>query len=140
MAPLVVSAAVPHCVVYPGTLRGGSSKRTNVQVINVYRSCVGQFEAINFLITKKLKFIFCFPVNPNTCLQAHNAKRKLHVETSPLVWDATLAQHAQSWANRLASEGKMYHSSAKKGEGENLYTRWSTDSADATCKEAVDEW
>lgn len=83
--------------------------------------------------------MFNAEVNQNDCLQAHNAKRALHAGTSPLVWDATLAQHAQAWANHLVDLGFMQHSEGT-GEGENLYEIWSTSRTDATCAGAVQAW
>ena len=73
----------------------------------------------------------------DACLKAHNEKRALH-KAPPLVWDATLARHAQSWANHLANEvGHMEHAQGT-GEGENLY--WSMGSAVAKCVDAVKAW
>lgn len=41
----------------------------------------------------------------------------------PLRWNATLAEHAQAWANNLARRGAFEHSAAslRPGEGENLF-------------------
>jgi uncharacterized protein YkwD len=55
-------------------------------------------------------------------LATHNAERdRKHLPR--LVWSDTLAQHAKSWAERLARDDRMYHSDAKirPGEGENLW-------------------
>lgn len=73
------------------------------------------------------------------CLRAHNAKRALHADTSPLVWDAKLAQDARAWADHLVRLGKLEHSSVA-GQGENLYASWSTAPTAATCKQAVEAW
>ncbi|XP_078362792.1 Golgi-associated plant pathogenesis-related protein 1-like isoform X1 [Oculina patagonica] len=78
-------------------------------------------------------------VNQNACLQAHNDKRALHAGTSGLTWDATLAQHAQDWANHLIDLGVMQHSEVA-GEGENLYEAWSSSQIDASCADAVQAW
>jgi hypothetical protein len=56
-------------------------------------------------------------------LAAHNAERD-RKQLPRLVWSDTLAQHAKSWAERLAREDRMQHSDAKSrpGEGENLWS------------------
>ena len=42
---------------------------------------------------------------------------------APLAWSDDLAQQAQSWADRLAHENRMYHSDreTRHGAGENLW-------------------
>lgn len=72
----------------------------------------------------------------DACLKAHNEKRALH-GSSPLVWDPTLAQHAQDWANHLASIEDLQHAQ-NTGEGENLYG--SVGPAPTTCVSAVESW
>ncbi|ETS79634.1 hypothetical protein PFICI_09487 [Pestalotiopsis fici W106-1] len=52
-------------------------------------------------------------------LDAHNSARS-DVGTSALVWDADLAAEAQEWAETIASQGSLTHSSTSN-EGENLY-------------------
>lgn len=52
-------------------------------------------------------------------LDAHNAARA-EVGSPDLLWDAGLASDAQSWADHLASIGKLEHASGT-GQGENLY-------------------
>ncbi|KAF3025868.1 hypothetical protein G7054_g13190 [Neopestalotiopsis clavispora] len=52
-------------------------------------------------------------------LDAHNSARS-DVGTSALVWDADLAAEAQTWAETIASQGSLTHSSVSD-EGENLY-------------------
>ena len=76
-----------------------------------------------------------FPsVNPNECLEAHNRKRALHVDTSPLEWDDNLAQKAKEWADHLLSiTKKLEHS----GPGENLF--WARGKS-STCGDAVESW
>ena len=71
----------------------------------------------------------------NTCLEAHNNKRALH-GASPLVWDATLAQHAQAWADHLVATGTFDHAQ-NTGEGENLYA---VGSSVGSCSDAVEAW
>ena len=88
---------------------------------------------------KKVTFLFCSKVNQDACLQAHNAKRALHEDTSPLIWDAELAEDAQAWADHLVTLGKMVHSSVVD-QGENLYVAWSTVPIAATCSQAVEAW
>lgn len=97
------------------------------------------FCGYTFLIIKKVKFYFCSKVDEYACLRAHNAKRALHADTSPLVWDAKLAQDARAWADHLVRLGKLEHSSVA-GQGENLYASWSTAPTAATCKQAVEAW
>jgi len=68
-------------------------------------------------------------------LQAHNRYRtELNIPT--LQWSDKLAKNAQVWADRLASERKMYHSSGS-GEGENL---WMGTSGYYSLTQMVDGW
>ena len=83
--------------------------------------------------------LFCSKVDQHACLQAHNAKRRLHDDTPQLVWDAMLAEDAQAWANHLVRLGHMEHSSVAD-QGENLYESWSTAPTAATCSQAVQAW
>ncbi|KAJ7382007.1 sterol-binding protein [Desmophyllum pertusum] len=76
-------------------------------------------------------------VQQSSCLQAHNDKRALHEGTSSLVWDASLAQQAQKWADHLLALGEMQHSGTA-GQGENLY--WGIGSTAASCADAVEAW
>ena len=80
-----------------------------------------------------------FTVNIRECLEAHNAKRKLH-DAKPLQWNQTQAKIAQKWAIILAKTGKMEHSpfSFRKA-GENLYYSATTSGSRARCKEAVEQ-
>lgn len=52
-------------------------------------------------------------------LAVHNQERS-QVNVSPLTWSDTLANHAQQWANQLATRGSFEHSQGS-GEGENLW-------------------
>lgn len=53
-------------------------------------------------------------------LEAHNKFRREHAE-APLIWDDTLANYAQNWANTLVSTGKFEHSpKPPRTYGENL--------------------
>jgi hypothetical protein len=57
-------------------------------------------------------------------IDGHNAAR-LAVGTTPLAWDATLADHARAYAAVLARTGKFQHAEQPMGpgrEGENLFT------------------
>ena len=47
-----------------------------------------------------------FYLTVKACLKAHNERRALH-GASPLVWDDTLVEHAQVWADHLAATGKF---------------------------------
>ncbi|XP_020917047.1 Golgi-associated plant pathogenesis-related protein 1-like [Exaiptasia diaphana] len=74
-------------------------------------------------------------VDLSACLEAHNAKRRLH-GVPDLKWDSDLAATATSWAQRLASTDKLAHS--KGNYGENIYFSWGTN--EGTCEEAVQSW
>ena len=56
-------------------------------------------------------------------LADQNAERA-HKGETPLSWSHDLAQEAQSWADRLARDDRMYHSDreTRHGAGENLWT------------------
>ena len=53
-------------------------------------------------------------------LNAHNQYRA-EVGVPPLTWSDTLANHAQEWADYLASLGGTLQHSQNTGEGENLW-------------------
>ena len=73
------------------------------------------------------------------CLAAHNGKRALHLDTSPLTWSDTLAQDAKAWADTLAETDTFNHDPKIRGvQGENLY--WSYSSTVSSCAEAVESW
>ena len=77
-------------------------------------------------------------MDANACLKAHNDKRALHGAPA-LVWDATLAQHAQKWADYLAATRTFDHEQ-NTGEGENLYKATSSGKAVGSCSDAVNAW
>jgi hypothetical protein len=56
-------------------------------------------------------------------LADHNAERQ-RKGAVPLEWSPLLAQEAQSWAERLAHDDRMYHSdrATRRGAGENLWS------------------
>jgi uncharacterized protein YkwD len=56
-------------------------------------------------------------------LTDHNGER-VRKGAAPLAWSHQLAQEAQSWADRLARDDRMYHSDreTRRGAGENLWT------------------
>jgi hypothetical protein len=56
-------------------------------------------------------------------LADHNHERR-RKDAAPLAWSRKLAQEAQSWADRLARDDRMYHSDrqTRRGAGENLWT------------------
>jgi uncharacterized protein YkwD len=56
-------------------------------------------------------------------LADHNGERA-RKGAPPLAWSHQLAQEAQSWADRLARDDRMYHSDrqTRRGAGENLWT------------------
>ncbi|TNE45917.1 MAG: SCP-like extracellular [Sphingomonadales bacterium] len=55
-------------------------------------------------------------------LDTHNVERA-RFGAQPLAWSPKLAREAQSWAHRLATEGRMRHASndERGGAGENLW-------------------
>ena len=57
-------------------------------------------------------------------LAAHNKYRKIH-KAKPMRLDGSLTQQAMNYAERLASEGRLQHSSPteRPGQGENLARR-----------------
>ncbi|CAH3109232.1 unnamed protein product, partial [Pocillopora meandrina] len=73
----------------------------------------------------------------NACLKAHNERRALH-GASPLVWDETLVEHAQVWADHLAATGKIHHDPNRDGEGENI--AWFKGYKTADCEDALVGW
>nr|XP_058942718.1 ectin-like [Pocillopora verrucosa] len=73
----------------------------------------------------------------NACLKAHNERRALH-GASPLVWDDTLREHAQAWADHLAETGKIRHDPNRDEEGENI--AWFKGYRTAGCEDALMEW
>ncbi|XP_028519627.1 uncharacterized protein LOC110254426 [Exaiptasia diaphana] len=79
-------------------------------------------------------------VDITACLDAHNAKRRLHgtptVTVPDLTWDDGLADEAEKWALKLAKSGKFKGSSGDYGE--NLYLSMGSNSG--TCEEAVQSW
>ena len=73
----------------------------------------------------------------SACLDAHNEKRSLHENTDEMMWNETLAQQAQVWADHLADNDKFEHEDGIL-DGENLY--WSAASKARTCEDAVESW
>ncbi|KXJ21233.1 protein PRY1 [Exaiptasia diaphana] len=74
-------------------------------------------------------------VDINACLDAHNAKRRLH-GVPGLTWDAALAAGAADWALILARNGTFEHSYGNYGE--NLYSMYG--SKEGTCEQGVKSW
>ena len=54
-------------------------------------------------------------------LEEHNKRRRQH-GAPPLQWDQDIANETQRWADKMAKEGKLQHSSADKRHhlGENI--------------------
>lgn len=73
----------------------------------------------------------------NACLKAHNDRRALH-GASPLMWNITLAQHAQVWADHIATTGVILHDPNRGAEGENVAWFKGHDAAD--CTHALAGW
>ena len=71
------------------------------------------------------------------CLEAHNAKRRLH-GVPDLTWDAELAAGAAAWALHLSQNNILHHTS-NGSFGENLYSM--TDYGIAgSCAKAAEYW
>ena len=70
------------------------------------------------------------------CLKAHNDMRSVH-EATKLTWNATLAEHAQDWANELVRLDRLMHQPDIR-EGENLFK--SSGQTEKTCVDAVKAW
>lgn len=68
-------------------------------------------------------------------LARHNFYRKKH-SAPDLHWSAEIEKYAQQWADKLASENKMYHRQPNK-YGENIY--WIS-GGDSNGIDAVDAW
>lgn len=68
-------------------------------------------------------------------LNAHN-KYRAKLNIPPLVWSEKLAGNAKVWADRLAAERRVYHSSGT-GQGENL---WMGSSGGYSLTHMVDTW
>ncbi len=68
-------------------------------------------------------------------LNAHN-KYRTELNILPLKWSDKLAKNAKAWADRLAAQRRMYHSSGT-GEGENL---WMGTSGYYSLTQMVDAW
>lgn len=73
----------------------------------------------------------------NACLKGHNDRRALH-GADPLVWNDTLVQRAQVWADHLAANNIIEHDPNLNGEGENIAFFQGRDSAD--CADALIGW
>ena len=84
-----------------------------------------------------LIFYHLFYFTVKACLKAHNERRALH-GASPLVWDDTLVEHAQIWADHLAETGKIRHDPNRDGEGENI--AWFKGHKTADCEDALVGW
>lgn len=70
-------------------------------------------------------------------MKAHNDRRALH-GASPLIWDNTLVQHAQVWADNIAATGVVQHDPNLGLEGENIAVFQRNEVAD--CTHAVQGW
>ncbi|KAI8518666.1 positive regulation of epithelial to mesenchymal transition [Branchiostoma belcheri] len=74
------------------------------------------------------------------CLAAHNELRAKHGAPALKLSDK-LTEHAQKWAEYLASIGKLQHSQGS-GYGENIamYAQWGLGSADKPARYYVEQW
>ena len=97
---------------------------------------------ITIIITNIIKIILILiiylftSVDATACLKAHNNRRALH-GTPALVWNNSLTQHAQEWAEYLLSKGSPVHASGID-EGENL--AWGYGPTFRTCVQAMEGW
>ena len=73
----------------------------------------------------------------NACLKAHNERRALH-GSIPLIWNDTLVQRAQVWADHLAATGVIEHDPNRGKEGENI--AWFKGHDAANCTLALMGW
>lgn len=74
------------------------------------------------------KTIFVFShFSPDLCLNEHNARRALHINTEPLRYNIEFERQAQEWADHLAKTKTFEHATYKQrhGLGENLAYRYS---------------
>ncbi|GIM02607.1 hypothetical protein Vretimale_7473, partial [Volvox reticuliferus] len=79
-------------------------------------------------------------VDADAVLDLHNRYRATHT-SPPLVWNNTLASHAQTWATNLAAGGCGLQHEGYAGEGENLYAAWSSAGTLAlNCSAAAKSW
>ncbi|KAI9206449.1 uncharacterized protein BJ171DRAFT_579945 [Polychytrium aggregatum] len=69
--------------------------------------------------------VHAYSSNPTNFLNAHN-KYRYWSYANNVQWSSTLQQHAQNWANHLASTGGSDHGSdlSANSEGENLSFYW----------------
>lgn len=56
-----------------------------------------------------------------SAILAHHNKARAEVNAPPLVWSATVAEHAQEWADSLVSNGCAFQHRQKNPYGENLF-------------------
>ena len=70
-------------------------------------------------------------------LAAHNAFRKVH-GTAPLKLDPGMSKEAEAYAQLIAKEGKLFHSSSK--DGENLAMGCNNRNVEVSAGEAVKDW
>ena len=70
-------------------------------------------------------------------LAAHNVFRKIH-GTSALKLDPGMSKEAEAYAQLIAKEGKLFHSSTK--DGENLAMGCNSKNLEVSAAEAVKDW
>ena len=73
----------------------------------------------------------------NEGLEAHNMFRKIH-GTPALKLDAGMSKEAEAYAQLVAKEGKLFHSSSK--DGENLAMGCNDRNLEVSAGEAVKDW
>ena len=98
----------------------------------IFSSINGPILTLTIII---INIIYLFTsVDATACLEAHNNRRALH-GTPALVWNNSLTQDAQEWAEYLLSKGSLVHASGID-EGENL--AWGFGPTFRTCVQAME--
>jgi len=76
-------------------------------------------------------------------VKMHNKYRKVHGKVGDIKHNKDISVLAQSWAEKLAADGRLAHSNARyKGEelGENVASKWSSGGSDYTAEDLVNQW
>ncbi|EDO35383.1 predicted protein [Nematostella vectensis] len=72
------------------------------------------------------------------CIEVHNELRAQH-QAPKVTWSDQLAKDAQAWANHIAKNGRLEHSSpdSRPDQGENLFM---SSPGEINAGDVVDEW
>ena len=96
---------------------------------------------LSFKIKISISLIFSeFTEEEQTGLRKHNEFRAIH-GAPPMKLDRQMCDEAKAYAEKIAQEGQMKHSTSEErnGQGENLSMGCSTDMAQAM-ETAVENW